>query len=79
MHSLNKDTERAEESGKLCKEYLGKDTAQAKRILAAYCAMLGKTEEMKALKAQAENCLSREDTEGIKKFEKILLSRICEA
>lgn len=79
MHSLNKDTERAEESGKLCKEYLGKDTAQAKRILAAYCAMLGKTEEMKALKTQAENCLSREDTEGIKKFEKILLSRICEA
>ena len=79
MHSLNKDTERAEESGKLCKEYLGKDTAQAKRILAAYCAMLGKTEEVKALKAQAEDCLSREEIEGVKKFERTLLSRIPEA
>lgn len=78
MHSLNKDAERAEETGKLCKEYLGKDTAQAKRILAAYCAMLGKTEETRLLKEQAEGCLFREETEGIKKFEKVLLSRIVE-
>ena len=76
MHSLNGDKTRAEESGKLCKEYLAQNVVSAKRILAAYSAMCGKSEEAAILKSQAEACLQTEKIAGVRKFEQILLSRV---
>lgn len=76
MHALNGDTERAEESGKLCWGYLQGDTATAKRILAAYSVACGKTEAVQPLLIQAETALDDERIAGVRKFEKILLSRI---
>lgn len=75
MHALRGDLESAEESGKLCKEFLASDTVSAKRILAAYSKAAGKTEAIAPLLAQAEECLQGE-LAGIAKAEKILLARI---
>lgn len=76
MHSLNGERERAEECGRLCKSYLSEETATAKRILAAYALAFGDTERVKALLSQAESCLKKERSLGVRKFEEILLSRI---
>ena len=76
LHSLRGDLESAEESGKLCREYLKSDEAAAKRVLAAYSKAFGKTEAIEPLKAQAQACLEKERIEGLRKFEEILLSRI---
>lgn len=76
MHALRGDLESAEESGKLCKEYLQSETASAKRILLAYAKAAGKTEALAPLKEQAEKCLESEKIAGVRKFEEILLSRI---
>lgn len=76
MHSLNGDAECADESGKLCERYLKRNSASAKRILAAYSAMRGEADAVGALKEQAEACLEKETIAGIKKAERILLGRI---
>ncbi|MBQ8229389.1 MAG: hypothetical protein IJZ32_01690 [Clostridia bacterium] len=76
MHAVNGDVERAEESGKLCREYLQGETATAKRVLAAYSVACGKTEAVEPLLKQAETALNSERIAGVRKFEKILLSRI---
>jgi hypothetical protein len=76
MHALRGDLESAEESGKLCKEYLQLETASAKRILLAYAKAAGKTEALAPLKEQAEKCLESEKIAGVRKFEEILLARI---
>ena len=76
MHALNGDNARAEESGKLCRDYLQGDTATAKRVLAAYSAAFGKTDAVQPLLDQAELALEKESVAGVRKFEKILLSRI---
>lgn len=79
MHSIFGDVARAEESGKLCVECLKNGTATSCRILAAFSAACGKTEAVAPLIARAEAALSDERIEGVKKFEKILLSRIAAA
>ncbi|MBQ8406146.1 MAG: hypothetical protein IJX09_05790 [Clostridia bacterium] len=76
MHALNDDLERAEESGKLCRNFLKEDTATAKRILAAYSAAFGKAEAVAPLLAQANECLKQERILGVKRFEEVLISRI---
>ena len=76
MHVINGDFERANECAKLCEEYLRTETVTAKRVLAAYSAAAGKTEEAKALLAQAHTLLHRSFILGQDKFEKILLERI---
>ena len=76
MHALNGDIARAEESGKLCRSYLQGETATAKRVLATYSKAFGKTEAVESLLAQADEALERETVAGVRKFEKILLSRI---
>ena len=76
MHALNGDLERAEESGKLCRNFLKEDTATAKRILAAYSSAFGKTEAVAPLLAQANGCLQNERILGVKRFEELLISRI---
>ena len=76
MHALNGDLERAEESGKLCRNFLKEDTATAKRILAAYSSAFGKTEAVAPLLAQANECLQNERILGVKRFEELLISRI---
>ena len=76
MHSLRGDLESAEESAKLCKEYLQEDEIAAKRTLLAFCKASEKTDSIDPLKAQAEACLKKEKITGIRKFEEILLSRI---
>ena len=78
MHALNKDLERAEETSKVCKTYLTGETATAKRVLAAYSCAIAKMDAVSALKAQAEECLTKERVQGLAKFERILLSRIAE-
>lgn len=76
MHVVNGDFERANECAKLCEEYLRTETVTAKRVLAAYSASAGKTEETEALLAQAQTLLQRSFILGQDKFEKILLERI---
>ena len=76
MHALRGDIESAEESGKLCREYLQSDEVSAKRILLAYSKTCNKTDAIEPLKAQAEKCLQQEKIAGLRKFEEILLSRI---
>ncbi len=76
MHSVNGDAELAKESAELCEDYLKRETAAAKRILAAYSALQGRFDAVRALKAQAEVCLQKETIAGIKKFERIMLERI---
>ncbi|MBQ7879142.1 MAG: hypothetical protein IJ317_00690 [Clostridia bacterium] len=76
MHAINGDIESAEKSAKYCKEFLSGDSAQAKRVLAAYSAAVGKTEEMGALIKQAKAALAKERVKGVAKGEEILISRI---
>lgn len=76
MHSLNGDLERAEESGKLCREFLKGETPTAKRILAAYSSAFGKTEAVAPLIEQANAAMDKEYILGVRRFEKILISRI---
>lgn len=76
LHALKGDLEGAEESGKLCREYLQSNEASVKRVLLAYSKAFGKTDAIEPLKAQAEVCLKRERIAGLRKFEEILLSRI---
>lgn len=76
MHALHGDRERADACGKSCEAYLAGDTAQAKRILAAYSYAFGKTDAVAVLKELAESALSYERMEGVQKFERTLLSRI---
>lgn len=76
MHALRGDLESAEESGKLCREYLQSNAVAAKRILLAYSKAFGKTDAIEPLMAQAQECLKWERIAGVRKFEKILLSRI---
>ena len=58
MHALNGDYERAEESGKLCQNYLKENNPTAKRILAAYSAAFGKTDAARILIAQAQELMA---------------------
>ena len=76
MHAINGDYERAKACSESCVEYLKGDWAQAKRILAAYTSAFGQAEAVPLLKAQAEEALQSESVEGVRKLERILLSRI---
>ena len=76
MHALNGDYERAEESGKLCQNYLKESNPTAKRILAAYSAAFGKTDAAQVLIAQAQEVMKNERMLGVRRFEEKLLSRI---
>ena len=76
MHALNGDYERAEESGKLCQNYLKENNPTAKRILAAYSAAFGKTDAARVLIAQAQELMGNERMLGARRFEEKLLSRI---
>ncbi len=76
LHALRGDREGAEESGKLCRNFLQNGEGSAKRILAAYSAAFGKKEEAKLLKEQAKIALEYERLDGVKKLEERLLERI---
>ncbi len=76
MHALRGDIESAEESGKLCKDFLREDTACAKRILAAYSLAAGKAEAVEPLLIQAQAALEAEQIAGVKKLEEKLLDRM---
>lgn len=76
MHSLNGNLEAAEDSAKLCCEYLKSETLQAKRVLLAYSLAANKMEALPVLREQAEACMAYERIEGVRKSEEILLSRL---
>ena len=76
MHSLGENLEAAEESSKLCREYLQSEAVQAKRVLIAFSLAAGKTEALPVLREQAEAAMEYERVEGVRKSEKILLSRL---
>ena len=76
MYALLGDLERAEQCGAVAKPYLAQEHATAKRILTAFTAQFGDKESAEILKNQAESALESEQVAGVRKFEKILLSRI---
>lgn len=76
MHALNGDIERADESAKLCMDYLQSEQTAAKRILATYAALRGQKESAETLVEQAKQALGKEWIAGNRKFEEKLLSRI---
>lgn len=76
MHALNADLESAEESGKLCRDFLQKEQVTSKRVLATFSAAFGKTDAAETLKVQAIELLETERIAGVRKFEEKLLSRI---
>lgn len=76
MHALNGDAERAEECAKLSREYLEREDATAKRILAAYASVKGEKGKALSLKERALGLLDKKGIEGVKRFEKILLERL---
>lgn len=78
MHSLSGDLENAERNYAVCQAFLKGDSATAKRILAAYAKASGKGDAVSVLVEQAYTALQKERIEGVKKFEKILLLRLCE-
>lgn len=76
LHSLQGNVELAEESGKLCMDYLKSDDVTAKRVLAAFSLACGKADGAEVLLAQAEEGLRKEPIKGLAKFEKRLLDRM---
>ncbi len=76
MHSLRGNVLLAEESGKLCREYLSSKLTSAKRILAAFALASGNIEGAELLKKQAQDLLVRERIAGVRKLEEKLLARI---
>lgn len=76
MHALKGDLESAEKNYAVCQEFLKGESVTAKRILATYAQACGKAEAVALLLEQAEQALAKERIVGIRKFEKILLSRI---
>lgn len=76
MNALRGEMPEAEENSKACQTFLRSNTATAKRVLAAWSVAGGHVEHAKALLEQAEQCLCFERVAGVKKFEKILLTRI---
>ena len=76
LHAIRGDLERAEESSKLCRAFLRGNTPTAKRVLLAYSKAVGKTDALPALFSQAEAAMATERLLGVRKFEKILISRI---
>ncbi len=76
MHSINGDLRAAEESGKVCRDFLRGESATAKRALAAYSIASGKTEAIEPLLEQAREALRYEWISGEKKLEEELLSRL---
>ncbi len=56
--------------------FLRSDDPRAKRILALYSILTGKTDEAKTLTLQAQRALIKEQISGVRKFEEILLGRI---
>ena len=76
MHSMMGNLDLAQESSKYCEDYLRGETVDAKRALAAFSKAMGDREAMEILVAQAQRILVNERIEGVKKSEKILLSRL---
>ncbi len=76
MHSITGNVDLAQESSKYCEEYLCGETVDAKRALAAFSAANGNMEAVEILIKQAESIVETEWIEGVKKSEKLLLSRI---
>ena len=78
MHALNGDLALANESSKLCAEFLKSETLTAKRVLAAVASANGDSESVDALASQAERVKTSEYVVGVRKFEQMLLERIVE-
>lgn len=76
LHSLRNDAERAEESGKICREYLATEALVCKRALAAYSIMHGKFDEAKILIEQGRELLEKEYCLGVKRSEEVLFARL---
>ncbi len=78
MHALRGDLVRAEESGKLCRNFLTGDTVTAKRILLAYSIAVEKADAIEPLWEQATVALEEETILGVRKFEESLLKKLRE-
>lgn len=76
MNSLLKHQEDADKSGKLCQEFLASESAEAKRILAAYAAAFGAREKAELLIEQSQALLRKEKSKGEMLFEEKLLKKI---
>lgn len=75
MHAILGDLERMKEARKVCENYLSSETAQAKRIEAAYYAAAGERDRAEAARERATALLKKERISGKRKAELILLGR----
>jgi len=76
MHALNGDKERAEACSKAFATYVQSDVVAAKRVLATVARCFHQEEKASVLKAQAMQCLEKENVIGERKLEEKLLSRL---
>ncbi len=76
MHALTGNLEDAEKNYAACKNFLQEEGITAKRVLFAYALACGNTEAVEILSGQAREALEKEKIAGVKRFEKILLSRL---
>ncbi len=77
MHSIKGNVALAMESEKSCGNYLKKeDSGTRNRIMCAFAFAKGEKEEAKKYKLAAETALQTEKSAGVKKHEKMLLSRL---
>ena len=76
MHSITGNIQLAQESGKLCEDFLRKDLLVAKRALAAFSKANGDAEAKDILIKQAQKIIEKEKIAGVAKSEQMLLSRL---
>ena len=76
IHSLRGDLSEAERNYKACQNFLKQELPTSRRVLAAWAKASGKTEFLATLLESANAYMSNERVIGVRKFEKILLSRI---
>ena len=76
FHSLKGDKDGAEACGKYCQEFLRRDTATAKRVLATFISSFGEKEQALILKESGLRLLADERIVGERLWEEKLLSKI---
>ena len=74
MHAVTDDLDNARKSAEACFEFLQQEEIACKRALYYYAKKGGKVEEAEILLAQAKELLQKEEIQGVKKSEEIILS-----
>ena len=78
MHTIDGNKKAADECAKNCTAYFEGEEASALRILAAYSLAFGEREKTEILLKKAYAALAFEQVDGVKKFERMLLTALQE-